>query len=293
MLQPKNIYGWTGFELTSGDLTVGLTPSIGGRIMSLTYLGHELLYVDSNHAGETFNHLLWNDLAQTKKELGFRVWGGDKTWIAPQSSWLLGSPPLDLDAAPYSLSEEGDEVVMTSPICRETGLQVIRRIKLDKDKLHLTEELHNRSTKAVQKGIWNVTQVKRPCWFEIPTQPGAFRSYHHEDQTLPPFIDDLTPKEGKLKVDCSLGNLFKIGGMPSKGVLKIYLSIGDSAICWEKKFSYEPTAKYAHKSAVEVFNSSSYAYAEIEIHAPFKVLQPNEFAMLEQTWKISSCPSKI
>lgn len=159
---PQKIYGWEGFELSSGDLKVGLTPSIGGRIMSLVYKGQELLFIDPKHYGETFDPTYWQDLNQAKKELGFRVWGGDKTWIAPQSKWLSGIPPLDLDAAPYTIKFQNETAVMTSPICRETGLQIIRCVDVRDAQVYLTEELHNKGSKPLERGLWNVTQIKRP-----------------------------------------------------------------------------------------------------------------------------------
>ena len=41
-------------------------------------------------------------------QLGFVLWGGDKTWLAPQDRWTDGDPFLDLDSGAYD--------------CRLTGL---------------------------------------------------------------------------------------------------------------------------------------------------------------------------
>jgi len=285
-MKPKQIYGWDGFELTSGDLQVGLTPSIGGRIMSLIYQGQELLFVDNNLNNKTLDVHRWSDLVAAKKAMGFCFWGGDKTWVAPQEKWLLGIPPLDLDAGSYQITWDGNEAVMTSAVCRETGLQIIRRVSLKQGKVNLVEELYNRTSKPIQWGLWNVTQVKRPCYFEILSHSGGFRSYHHEDSTLPVFKGDLSLKQGKLMVECVDNHLFKVGGLPSLGELSIYLPFEGKKICWKKSFSYEPQVSYAHHSAVEVFNSPSHAYAEIELHAPFKILVPGESSHLEQIWEI-------
>ena len=287
MVLPKNIYGWDGFELISGDLSVGITPTIGGRIMSVKYQGHELLFVDPQHTAETFDPRRWKDLSEAKKSLGFKIWGGDKTWVAPQKDWLLGIPPLDLDAAPYTLTWNSDEAVMTSPICRETGLQIIRRVSLHDGQVRLIEELYNRTSKPLSKGLWNVTQVKRPCYFEIPSNEGKFRSYHHEDKTLPAFEGDLSVNKGQVRIDCSSLSLFKVGGIPSSGEIVIFVDSEGQKICWKKIFMYDPKAQYAHASVVEVFNSSSHPYAEIELHAPLKELAPGECTRLEQIWKIT------
>jgi hypothetical protein len=81
--------------------------------------------------------------------------------------------------------------------------------------------------------------------------------------------------------------------MPSRGEINIIFDEADQRICWTKKFSFKLKAVYAHQSVVEVFNSSSHPYAEIELHDPFQVLGPQESARMEQTWQISACSSKL
>ena len=292
-IKPTKIYGWDGIELSNDELSVGLTPSIGGRIMSLKYQGQEMLFVDPLHTGETFSPQDWRSLSEAKKKMGFRVWGGDKTWVAPQSSWLEGIPPLDLDAAPYALTLTEHEVQMSSPVCRETGLQIIRHVSLIDGKVRLCEELHNRSSQAVSRGLWNVTQVKRPCLFEIPAKNETFRSYHHEDRTLPAFQGSLACFNERLTIDCTKPSLFKVGGNPLGGAVMIYVMVNDQKLAWKKEFNYQPSAQYAHDSAVEIFNSPTLPYAEIELHAPFSTLAPHQFVRLEQTWQISACSSKV
>src|SRR4051812_42708118 len=115
--------GWKGWKLSHGDVSVILVPSLGGRIMSLTFQDHELFFIQQEHASETFDFSSVDDLALAKKNLGFRLWGGNKTWVAPQSEWMLGMPPLELDAGEYDLSWKGSVAVMQSHICRETNLQ--------------------------------------------------------------------------------------------------------------------------------------------------------------------------
>jgi hypothetical protein len=283
----KNIYGWTGVELLSEHLTVGLTPSIGGRIMSLKYKGQELLFTDSLHSGETFHPQTWNNLSESKISLGFRLWGGDKTWIAPQKDWLESIPPLDLDAAPYSLSWDQGQAVMTSLVCRETGIQIIRRVGLSLNEVYLVEEIHNRSAQPIHRGLWNVTQVQRPCVFVVPSHPKGLRSYHHEDTTLLPYPGDLSASKGHVEVNCNHHDLFKIGGILSEGKIRIYIPCPQGRICWEKSFNHDPLASFAHGSEVEIYNSPVFPYSEIELHAPFRVLKPGECSRLEQVWKIS------
>ncbi len=101
-------YGWKGYRLVCGPLAIGVAPDLGGRIISLAHEGTELLFVQQEHLGEVFDLDGATDLRALKRRLGFRLWGGDKTWIAPQSSWWEGIPPLDLDAGRYRVRVDGD-----------------------------------------------------------------------------------------------------------------------------------------------------------------------------------------
>ena len=51
----ESVRGWSGYVLSMGDIRLGIAPEIGGRIISLVYKGEELLFVQEEHAGETFS----------------------------------------------------------------------------------------------------------------------------------------------------------------------------------------------------------------------------------------------
>jgi hypothetical protein len=174
----ENIYGWNGYRLEIGDISLGITPQIGGRIISLTYRGEELLFVQEEHKGEVFDFSRVQDLVREKERLGFRVWGGDKTWVAPQSAWWSKIPPLELDAGQYSAHVIDNGLEMVSPVCRETGLQIIRQVELHEDQsIVLIETIRNTTDYIIERGIWNVTQVLRPFDVYLPAKKENIRAY--------------------------------------------------------------------------------------------------------------------
>ncbi len=194
---------WVEYRIISGDLSLVVVPAIGGRIVSLTYKNQELLFVHEKLRGEIFNFAT-EDLLLAKQRLGFRHWGGDKTWVAPQRNWQLGIPPLELDAGQYTMNEYDGGVVMTSPICRETGLQITRQVNLINGTVRLKEILCNRLARPITCGVWNVTQIQRPCSFFIPSSATGIRSYHHEDSTLPE-VPEISVIDGWVQIDCMVG----------------------------------------------------------------------------------------
>lgn len=285
------IHGWPGLRLEASEVSVGLAPDIGGRILSLMFQGHELLYVHESEAGHCFDFPASVDIRTLKKDFGFRLFGGDKTWVAPENEWLLSSPPIELDAGRYALEEKDGWYTMTSPACRETGLRIIRRVRLKDDGIVcLEEEFENLTGRPLCKGIWNVTQIPRPFDVYIPADFSAIRSYHLEDPTLPDSGQTVESVGDWVKISCRSAACFKFGGIPREGRVIAAKPFADGAVIFAREFDCDIAAAYAHRSAVEVFNSSRFNYGEIEFHAPLRVIPPGGRVRFAQTWRLAVVP---
>jgi hypothetical protein len=287
-LNEENIHGWNGYRLKSGDISLGITPQIGGRIISLTYHGEELLFAQEEHKGEVFDFSLVQDLAREKERLGFRVWGGDKTWVAPQNAWWLKIPPLELDAGQYSVHFIDNGLEMISPVCRETGLQIIRQILLNEDQsIVLAETFRNTTRQEIQRGIWNVTQVLRPFDVYLQAKKENIRAY--EDEGLIEEANKKISTQGDwVKIQCNDQTHFKFGGIVDQGTVIALRSKNENAtLAFMREFSIDSHATYAHDAIVEVYNSPTYEYLEIEVHAPFIKLEKGQEIIHSQTWKIA------
>ncbi len=270
--EPFEINGWPGQRIGCGPLKIVLAPTLGGRILSLRYEGKEVFFAPKENP-----------------DGAFFLRGGDKAWVAPQSEWQEKVPPLELDAGAYALTWDGAEAIMTSPVCGQTGLRIVRRVKIDEEMtIHVVEEFHNATTdKVIRKGIWNVTQMVRPCVFFVPADKGSLRSYHHIDKTLPDVKDVVKEAEGWAEVACRERVLFKCGGMPKEGQVIAKMPLGGpKELVWLRTFAIEADPlRYAHGSAVEIFNSSDHDYAEMEVHAPLCTLDPGESFSFKQQWR--------
>jgi len=285
-ISKENIYGWEGYRLSIGDISLGITPQIGGRIISLTFEGEELFFVQKEHQGEIVDLKMVDDLRAKKKELGFRLWGGDKTWVAPQSEWWEKIPPLDLDAGQYDIEVGPTDVVMTSPICRETGLQIIRRVELKEDgTIMLDQTFSNTGNKPIERGIWDVTQMMRPFEVYLPGSKENFRAYKDEG-----LIEDVQTKieehEGCMKISCNDATHFKFGGFINQGSIVAVRRSEFEEIKFVRTFKIDADANYAHQAMVEVYNSPQYPYCEIEVHAPLVRLEKGEHVSHRQEWNV-------
>ena len=286
-MEQINLYGWNGYRLAAGDVSLVVTPDIGGRVISLKHQDEEIFFVQKEHQGEVFDFSQVSAWRLEKSKLGFRLWGGDKTWIAPQKDWWDGIPPLALDAGRYRTIVEDSSVVVQSQVCPETGLEVTRRITLRPDgAIHLRQEIVNKSEDTVRKGIWNVTQILRPFDVYVPSVRSKLRSYHEEDLTLPECQIIVAQEGDWCQIPCRDNTLFKIGGMTDAGILLSLRRTKNETIAFLKTFDFDKTAIYAHRSVVEVFNARDYDYLEIEIHAPFIPLKPGDGCHHDQLWRL-------
>lgn len=286
-MEKAQIYGWKGYRLTAGDVSLVVAPDIGGRIISLSYRAEELFFVQKECQGQVFDFSKTDLLRAEKRKIGFRVWGGDKTWVAPQKDWWEGTPPLELDAGRYEVRLEGTGVMMLSPVCRETGIQIIRRVNLDHDgTIHLQQEIVNKSKEIVRKGIWNVTQLVRPFQIYLPTVKRNLRSYHEEDLSLPSHQIIVEEKNGWCRIPCQNNTLFKFGAMVDAGAVVCLKEMRGDTLAFLKTFEMDTDADYLHQSSVEVFNALDHNYLEVEIHAPNMALKPEGRAHHAQQWRL-------
>ncbi len=291
IITSSSICGWPGFVMTKGDISLGLVPDLGGRIMSLQFRGQELLYAPVISKSEL--PLLppgdIADLAAFKRSFGFQIFGGDKTWVAPEWDWVEKVPPLDLDAGPYAFESKKDGCIMTSRVCRETGLQVVRQVGfLEGGDIALVEILRNKTDHPVLRSVWNVTQVARPFDVLMPAQAKDIRSYHYDDKTL--LDPGLVPfeKDGWVVIPCRDDVCFKFGGLLREGRAVVMKDTPQGMVIFARVFDISKDERYAHRSMLEVFNSSRYPYGEVEVHGTLKPIPPGGEVVLNQLWRVYS-----
>lgn len=288
---PDHIHGWDGYRLENGDISLGLVPRLGGRVMSLRFKGEELFFHQKERAGEFFD---FSQLAVPKKEFGFGVWGGDKTWVGPENSWVDKIPPLDLDAGPYDLTWDGRLARMKSGLCRETGLRITREIGFDKKRrIQLTESIKNESGTAMKRGIWNVTQVLRPGDVYIFCPLDKVRLY---DETAYKNCEPekYLKSEGVWTgIHCADNEHFKFGALIEHGKIMAVRKTQNGMITFEKNFLTDAAKNFVHQSNVEVYNSPAFPYCEIEIHSPSAELKPGESLEMSQNWILGFEDRKI
>lgn len=296
--------GWQGIRLQHGALSLVIAPDIGGRIVSLSFNGQELMFTLPRLHGHTVDISSVADVRKTKREQGWLHYGGYKTWLAPQENWTDGLPFLDLDSGAYSadISSEGemDTVRLTSPVCRETGAQFERSIWLDGNgRVRLEQTLINRGTEPMHWGLWDVTQVCGPGRVLLPVGftsqfSEGIKAYPNEGRSPEVMERYIQRGTGWAIVNCSQQEPFKYGSDSREGwILGLLEGKESELLAYLKLFEVDENEVYAHQADAEVYDSGELPYFEMEVHSPLRELAPAERMTMSETWVLGSLPRSV
>ncbi|WP_305985809.1 hypothetical protein [Roseibium sp. MMSF_3544] len=276
---------WQHIILSNGTVKLSLLPGIGGRVMNVHFRGEPLLF--ENPDSLEFQPDL-SDLSKVPtraKHLPFPLWGGEKTWVAPESGWPEAGPHPVLDSGPYECLNLSDtKVRMTSGICPASGLQIVRTVALESEGTGwlVEHEMINCSKTDRYCGIWSVMMVLRPVRIscKVPGPDSCKVMMGNPGRAV-------TSSTGHLSVDCVSADEFKIGTHPAGRVAEIVLGGKTGTLTLTAEASLlSDRQDYAHGHALEVYNSADYDYAELEWHAPARKLLPGETATFSVKYRI-------
>ncbi len=286
-------------KLASDRLSLTVLPTPGGRIISLQLDGTELMYQDPQLIAGSPNVGDAPDVPSLKRERSWQHYGGDKTWLAPQDRWTDELPFLDLDSGTYELEEaRGDNTIavrLTSPICRESGIQVSRTIFLDEaERIRIRLEMTNHTASTVSWGLWDVTQLGGPGRLVMPVRPAPkglddVNVYANETRAGREALGRFARRDANtVIVDCHQAEQFKFGTDSREGWLLALLDRGDRTIAFFRSIDTYGGAAYPHPSTSEVFDSETLLYFEMETHGPLIELDPGASYGRAETWSFES-----
>lgn len=268
--------------------------------MGIRWRDQDLTFVQPERAGMVEDLTRVEDVRAYKRDQGFPFWGGEKTWLAPQRAWTEDVPFLDLDSGAYQTTVSGFDggsgiVVMVSPICRETGVQITRIVSVaGNGAWSVIHRLTNRLPQPVSWGLWGVTMLRRPTKVYLPRNersvyPEGLKTFVEEGASVT-LRPQVTRHMGAfIEVQCLASGKFKFGVdariEPQDGLGWILgvMETGLGCVGYRKSIPVFSAATYGHGCFAEVFNSDQYAYCELELHAPVVMLAPGaSYELTEQ-----------
>jgi len=309
-VEPVDYFGWSAQQISNQWLRLIVVPQNGGRLMQVTFAGHDYLFVNPELSGKY--------LPPTSAQ--WFNYGGDKLWLLPEGNqdeqhWV-GNSDL-LDDGPYTFKKlaEGQrcEIELVSPADPQTGIQFARTISLDADspRIQFRARMKNVSGHSLEWSMQSVSQystsfpgspAKRnpEIWGFTPTNPasGYLLRYHVRfgpvenpaasvrDDGL--FAVHYSHWAAELWIDSVAGWLAVVDGA--------------SRFAMVEKFQYEANKAYPGRASVIFwtngpelhFNDDGEAtlggtkdspyYMEAELNSPMCRLNPGEECRFDTDW---------
>ncbi len=282
---------WTPISLRENELRLDILPGLGGRLWDVVFQGGSLLFANADLVGREVDPDNLTGLPTRSPQFGFPLWGGEKTWIAPDSAWKDAAPYPALDSAPYEVvSRDERHVHVTSAPCPQSGLQVDRLIRLRTgDRFSVRHRVTNCGAAPRFTGIWSVLMINRPARIGLVIGP---------DSDVIPVFGDAAGRfetQGAVAVfDCTRAQEYKLGTCNPTGRAFVRFDTGATPI-WLlcETPAVHPGDRFAHGHNFEVFNSGDYPYGEAEWHAPAKDLDPGDSLEFTQAFSVRTEASMV
>jgi len=309
-VEPVDYFGWSAQQISNQWLRLIVVPQNGGRLMQVTFAGHDYLFVNPELRGKY--------LPPTSAQ--WFNYGGDKLWLLPEGNqdeqhWVGNSDRLD--DGPYSFKKlaEGQrcQIELISPADPQTGIQFTRTIGLDADspRIQFRARMKNVSGHSLEWSMQSVSQystsipgspAKRnpDIWGFTPANPasGYLLRYHVRfgpaenpaasvrDDGL--FAVHYSHWAAELWIDSVAGWLAVMDGA--------------SRFAMVEKFQYEANKTYPGRASVIFwtngpelhFNNDGEAtlagtkdspyYMEAELNSPMCRLNPGEECQFDTDW---------
>ena len=274
---------WHLIRLRKGGTTLAFLPGIGGRLWDVEIFGQSLLFQNPDLAGIDLQNTPIGDLPTRSPQFGFPLWGGEKTWIAPDTAWANGAPHPVLDSGAYAVtSVTNTEVEMASAICPLSHLSITRLISLiSETSWTIAHSVTNHGEETRPTGVWSVMMLDTPAAIGIAMETATY------DPVFGSADGILTTQPKGTAAMCTRKQEFKIGLPNPDGTTFIRCGQGGPWLTCSVPAA-QAQSKYAHHHPVEIFNSGDYAYCEAEWHSPMCDLEPGETMHFKQMFEVFS-----
>ena len=307
--------GWQAQQISNQWVQVVVVPQNGGRLMQVTFAGHAYLFVNPKLAGKYFppSSSQWFN------------YGGDKLWLLPEGNndeqhWAGNSDILDDGPFAFRKISEGQlcEIELTGPSDPQTGVQFIRRIRLDADspRIAFHASMKNVTGHTIEWSMQSVSQYDtslrdRPGSEQQQRNPDfwGFTPANRSSSYLNRYHVRFGPAENAA-VRVREDDLFSVHYVHMAAELWIdstdgWLAVvdGSTKYAMVERFVYEPSKVYPGKASVIFWTNGSQMrlnsdgqpsmpadpdaspfYMEAELNSPMCRLRPGESCSFDTEW---------
>jgi hypothetical protein len=309
MVKSTNYLGWKAEQLSNKWVTLEVVPEIGGRLIQVTFGGHDLLYVNPALKGQSI---------PPGTRGGEHNYGGDKIWPLPegnQDEQHWSGAGGHLDGGPFTLkvlsrTPTKCAVRLTGPINEEIGQRYIRDISIGADtpviSFHVvmqnmtgfpqtwSEQTITEFATSEPAGSenlntkwWGVTELNPksvyPKGYHVRTGPEDNPAFVGDDGKLRVHWNDIMQE---VWVDSPSGWLAAVNGETGYTVVMrhkidpFHQYPGDASIIF---YSSGPPRRRHNQNQAEPSHREG-PFVEAEMNSPSVELGPGESYAMDTTW---------
>ena len=237
------------FTLQSGNVTMSINTSKGGKILSLKYGEQEVL-------------------SQSRWPESF----GSTFWTSPQKEWNW-PPVAEFDKQPYTVGQQSAEhLTITSAVNQRLGLSVGKDFAVESGGIIVvTYSIKNEGDEARRVAPWEVTRVANTgglIFFDAPA-----------DSIWPAGLMDFRPACSAVWYTADEAQQNRKVNADGRGWLAYY---ADGLLLVKTFQDLQPTEPAPGEAEVQVYVNRGRTYIELESQGGYTLLQPGE----RLTWAV-------
>jgi hypothetical protein len=215
----------------------------------------------------------------------YRLFGGHRLWLAPESAGLQATPDDD----GLTVEQLDDGLRLIGPVDPRTRCRRSIEVRADPTRavLRVRHEVRNTGPHTVEAALWAITQLP-PGGCAVLPQPSAATGHGTRPNRLLAFWpytsaedERLVLRQGLVAVHGTAGPDLKVGCTVDAG----WVAWAHDGVALVRRWSAESGGPYPDLGCnAEVFATER--YTELEVLGPLVVLAEGERAILTETWEI-------
>ena len=301
----KLIHKWKAIEMKFGVLSLAVIP-FGGRIISLNYCLEEFLYTNPTLSGVLYDleGLSEENLKKLNLEIGnkfynyhsnsypYPYYGGENTLITPIDNSNENLTELVLNKGHYKIKVDGTNLILTSPICKQTGLRIIKKIHFaNENTIEIEQNILNLSNKNIECEIKNQSLILQNSFFYIPQAYYKIKSLtknnNNEEEMKNKFLVALRENWTRLRAEDKIN--FHFGTNLTEKNYFIYTGklslIKNNFLIMERYFQIDNKAKNEKDLMIDFINHNEDNFTTLQIKSPIYILGAGKSLTQKQIWK--------
>ena len=269
-IEKHSIFGDTLFA-QSGKIKIGIPLEFGIRISHLSYEEGENLFFEQP-----------NSMTELSTPDGWRVRGGHRLWIAPESTDVYYP-----DNEPVSYEIKNEEIIITQKNDPWLNIEKSMIISfISEDSLKVVHKIKNTSAKTRRCSLWGVSSMAPDGteYISLEVRDGGYDPFHKISMwDYTSLGDERVTYERELITlkHRSTGKKYKIGVSHPKDCVK-YINKG---IVFEKRYNIEREKQYPDGDvSFETFMCDH--MVEVESLSPLYDIKAGESASHTEIWNL-------